>query len=64
MRLETPGGGGYGDALTRNPETVRSDVIQGYVSAEAAFNDFGVIFKDSGTVEYAATIALRKERKV
>jgi N-methylhydantoinase B len=64
VRLETPGGGGYGDALTRNPETVRSDVIQGYVSAEAAFNDFGVIFKDSGTVEYAATIALRKERKV
>ena len=64
VRLETPGGGGYGDALTRNPEMVWSDVVQGYISAESALNDFGVVFTDSGTVEHAATIALRKERKV
>lgn len=62
VRLETPGGGGYGDALTRNPETVCSDVVQGYVSAEAARDDFGVVFTDAGTVEQAATTALRKER--
>jgi len=64
VRLETPGGGGYGDALTRSPETVLSDVEQGYVSAEAARSDFGVVFTDAGIVEHAATIALRKERTV
>ena len=41
-----------------------SDVEQGYVSAEAARSDFGVVFTDAGIVEHAATIALRKERTV
>ena len=64
VRLETPGGGGYGDALTRSPEMVLSDVVQGYVSEEAARSDFGVVFTDAGIVEHAATITLRKERTV
>ena len=36
FRLDTPGGGGYGDALAREPERVLADVREGNVSAEAA----------------------------
>ena len=40
--LNTPGGGGYGDAFSRDPELVRQDVIAGYVTSEAAAKDYGV----------------------
>jgi N-methylhydantoinase B len=36
VRLETPGGGGFGDPATRDPERVARDVRLGYVTAEAA----------------------------
>ena len=36
VRLETPGGGGFGDPATRDPERVARDVRLGYVSREAA----------------------------
>jgi N-methylhydantoinase B len=62
VRLETPGGGGYGDALTRDPDRVRQDVILGYVSAEAAQEAYGVVLSDVGAVDQAATATLRKER--
>ncbi|MGH6817042.1 MAG: hydantoinase B/oxoprolinase family protein [Hyphomicrobiaceae bacterium] len=42
LRLETPGGGGYGDPRTRDPELVRCDVRRGLVSPEAAVADYGV----------------------
>ena len=44
------GGGGYGDPLRRDPELVREDVIDGYVSREHARIDYGIIFKD-GSIE-------------
>ena len=62
VRLETPGGGGYGDALTRDPDKVRQDVILGYVSAEAAQEAYGVVLSGLGAVDQAATATLRKER--
>ena len=34
FRLDTPGGGGYGDPLTRPPESVFADVREGLVSPE------------------------------
>lgn len=37
-----PGGGGFGDPLTRDPESVREDVLNGYVSADRALQDYGV----------------------
>ena len=40
--LNTPGGGGYGDAFSRDPELVRQDVIAGYVTSEAAAKAYGV----------------------
>ena len=40
--IRTPGGGGYGDPLKRNPELVLKDVLNGLVTLEAAIRDYGV----------------------
>jgi N-methylhydantoinase B len=37
------GGGGYGDPLERDPDAVRVDVLDGWVSAEAARDIYGVV---------------------
>ena len=34
VRLETPGGGGYGNAQERHEELIRNDLAQGYVSGK------------------------------
>lgn len=62
LRLETPGGGGYGNALDRPPEAVLADVTLGYVSAEVASDSYGVVIAVDGTLDAGATAALRKER--
>jgi len=41
LRLELPGGGGFGDPRERNPEEVAADVRNGLVSAEAAERIYG-----------------------
>jgi N-methylhydantoinase B len=41
--METSGGGGFGDALERDPERVIADVAEGYVTASAAEEHYGVI---------------------
>ncbi len=48
VQLNLPGGGGYGDPLTRNPENVLEDVISGYVSVEGAERDYGVVVRFTG----------------
>ncbi len=40
--LQVPGGGGYGPPRDRDPELVRADVTQGFVSPEAARTIYGV----------------------
>lgn len=42
IRLELPGGGGYGEPSGRDPESVLEDVRNGYVSVESAERDYGV----------------------
>jgi N-methylhydantoinase B len=42
VRVITPGGGGFGDPLARDPEAVRLDVERGVVSEESARGDYGV----------------------
>ena len=59
VRLETPGGGGFGDPLTRDPVRVARDVSLGYVTPAAALRDYGVVIGENGTVDTAATAALR-----
>ena len=41
VRIMTGGGGGYGPPSERDPEAVRRDVREGYVSPEAARRDYG-----------------------
>jgi len=60
VRLETPGGGGWGEARTRDPARVARDVRLGYVSAESARRDYAVVLNDDGSVDAAATQALRQ----
>ena len=42
VRLALPGGGGYGAAVLREPERVLADVVEGYVSIEAARERYAV----------------------
>lgn len=42
VRIMTGGGGGYGPPSARDPEAVRRDVGEGYVSTQAARRDYGV----------------------
>jgi N-methylhydantoinase B len=59
--MDAAGGGGFGDPLDRDPEMVREDVIQGYVSLEKAKEDYGVVI-DPATLkaDLAATDELRR----
>ncbi|MCC7276424.1 MAG: hydantoinase B/oxoprolinase family protein [Alphaproteobacteria bacterium] len=59
VRLETPGGGGYGPADARDPERVAEDVRLGYVTATAALRDYHVTLDAAGHVDAAATATLR-----
>jgi len=53
--IRSGGGGGFGDPHLRPAETVANDVRQGYVSAESAERDYGVICDTAGTLDVAAT---------
>ncbi len=73
VRLSFPGGGGYGDARARPVERVLADVVNGYVSPEAARERYGVVVEYTGPpdavvrppetyrVDVPATEALRAE---
>ena len=54
VRLETPGGGGYGLPSKRSPATVAHDVALGYIGREAAARDYGVVIAADGTVDVTA----------
>ena len=42
IRIETPGGGGYGDPSKRDPARLRQDVLDGLVSSASATEDYGL----------------------
>jgi N-methylhydantoinase B len=39
--VDSGGGGGYGDPLSRDPEAVETDLRRGYISIEAAQKIYG-----------------------
>jgi len=71
VQLNLPGGGGYGNPFQRPVELVLTDVVNGYVSLEAAKLEYGVIVHYHGSqeqlvrlpnlyvIDEAATTALR-----
>ena len=48
VHVNLPGGGGYGDPLRREPEKVRWDVIEGYVTPEEAEKKYAVVVRYNG----------------
>lgn len=67
ITLSSPGGGGYGDPLTRDPDLVLGDVRNGFLSPEGARRNYGVVIgpgaqdaADSCVVDVAATAELRE----
>lgn len=58
------GGGGFFSPFERDPERVREDVLNGYVSLESADRDYGVILDPmTHEVDWDKTSALRRQRE-
>ena len=47
IRLETPGGGGYGPPAERRPEAIAEDLRLGYITGEGAVTHYGYKSKDA-----------------
>src|SRR5262249_47802218 len=56
------GGGGYGPPLERDPDRVKRDVDEGWITPARAREIYGVIFDPVGNVDLAATRAQRERR--
>ena len=60
--LRLPGGGGFFSPQERDPELVRQDVLNGYVSLQAAQEEYGVVLNESLTIDWQATEWIRREK--
>jgi N-methylhydantoinase B len=59
--LRTAGGGGYGAPFLRDPDLVREDVLNGYLSLERARKEYGVVLEpDTKDIDRAGTEILRR----
>lgn len=59
IRLELPGGGGFGDPAARDPDQVALDVADGLIDTETARTAYRVALGADGGVDRAATAKLR-----
>jgi N-methylhydantoinase B len=70
VSIQSAGGGGWGEPLERELESVRLDVLTGMVSPQAAERDYGVVVSvvqshgvtTDVAVDFAATKKVREER--
>ena len=62
VRVSTPGGGGYGDPLERDPGLVLRDVRRGYYTPEQAAELFGVVIVN-GALDTIQTESERVRRR-
>lgn len=60
LHFITWGGGGWGDPLERDPQTVALEIRQGLVTPQGA-RHYGVVASDEGVIDADATAALREE---
>jgi N-methylhydantoinase B len=64
ITIASPGGGGFGDPLRRDPKAVLRDVVDGIVSLRKARETYAVVLIDSPLrIDAAATAALRQSRQ-
>ena len=66
ISFQQSGAGGYGDPLERDPALVLDDVLDDYVSTDAARDEYGVVIIGAGAdlrVDERATAALRGNRR-
>ena len=62
--ISTPGGGGWGDPLTRSIDKITRDINGGLVTPHCAEQEYGVVFKkDKRTIDIKATEKYRKEKR-
>ena len=60
--IRTPGGGGYGNPLERDPKLVLRDVLDGLVSLDSARRDYGVVINpETMELDLEATRKLREK---
>lgn len=62
LSVFTPGGGGLGDPLSRDPVAVAADVAAGKVTRVGAQRDYGVVVTDDGLPDVEATERCRRAR--
>lgn len=55
VEVMTPGGGGYGDPLARDPALVARDVRRGYYTRDQAVTSWGVVLDADGAVDASRT---------
>jgi N-methylhydantoinase B len=60
VEIATPGGGGLGDPLERDPVAVREDIADGLVSVEEAGQRYGVVITQNHEIDRAATDRRRR----
>lgn len=62
MRVQSPGAGGFGEPLEREPESVRLDFLDGRITRSAVEQIYGVILDADESVNTAHTSKLRASR--
>lgn len=62
--MDAAGGGGFGDPLERELESLQEDIYDGYVSVEKAVSEYGAVFDDGGVdLEFESTLRNRDSLK-
>src|SRR6266852_2514528 len=59
--VRTGGGGGFVDPLARDPQAVRHDVLEEFISVASARDEYGVVLRGDLTLDEAATARRRDE---
>ena len=64
LMMETPGGGGYGDPLDRDPELVAEDLLEEKIDSKEARNIYRVVWDPvKRQIDSALTETLRMNAK-
>ena len=61
--VRTGGGGGWGDPLERDPSAVQHDVVEEFITPDAALRDYGVVLTATHELDLEATKQKRATMK-